>query len=188
MATSTFDSGSDAARIERSFFSKETLQNRCAFIFQNARSDLASVIERRELREIDNASSRAGQRVCAAENDPVNSHVNECARAHRARFLRHVKVAISQAPISYGSFRLRQREHFGMRGCVLQQFNLIIGARDNFPGPHNDCADWHFVGFVGLCCLSQRFAHEGFVAWQINHHFRHVTMVKKVTKLQKRCP
>jgi hypothetical protein len=37
-----------------------------------------------------------------------------------------------------------------MRGGVLQQFNLIMSARDNFARANNNRTDWHFVGFACL--------------------------------------
>jgi hypothetical protein len=153
-------------------FAKEILQNHRAFILQNARCDVAMMIQRGQLQKVNDTSSGTGPRVCAAKNDTLNSHMHECARAHRARFLRHVKIAISQAPISYGSLRLRQREHFGMRGGVFQQFNLIIGARDNFSRPRNHDADRYLAGRVRFLRLSQCLTHESFIAWQINHHLR----------------
>jgi hypothetical protein len=63
------------------------LQNHRAFIFQDAGSDLASVMERRELHEIDNASKRASPRVCAAKDEAANSSRGRSCSARKLQLL-----------------------------------------------------------------------------------------------------
>src|SRR5437867_7010083 len=110
---------------------KEILQNCCALVLQDAGCDIAPVIEARHLEKVDHASRSTGEWICATENDPSDSCVHERACAHRTRLLGYVKVAVGQPPIASGCFSLRQCQHFRVRGSVLEQLHLIMGASDD---------------------------------------------------------
>ena len=151
-------------------FAKEILQNCHAFILQHTRNNIASVIEARHLQKIDYTSRSTANGICATENHAPNSRVHERACAHRAGLLGHVKIAIAQSPITYGCLSLRQRQHFGMRSGILQQFHLIMRAPDDFAFANNNRADRNFASYVRFLSLSQCFAHKVLVVWWINHH------------------
>src|SRR5262249_34004907 len=89
-----------------SLVAKEVLQNRCAFVLENARGDFAAVIEGVVLQQIHDCPAGPGPRISAAKNYPANSSVNDCPGAHRAGFLGHVNIAVRQAPIAHGCFCL----------------------------------------------------------------------------------
>ena len=94
-------------------------------------------------------------------------HKRACA--HGARFFGHVKIAIHQTPITNGCFSLRQRQHFGVRGRVLEQLDLVMRAPDDFVLAHNHRAHGHFVRRVRFLPLSQCFVHEIFVRQWFEH-------------------
>jgi hypothetical protein len=101
-------------------FTKKILQNRSAFFLQNTGCNFAPVIKGRHLKEVHHASGGSGRRICAAEDHAADSRVHDRACAHCARFFGHIKIAIRQTPITNGRFSLCQRQHFGMRGRVLE--------------------------------------------------------------------
>ena len=140
-------------------FTKEILENCGAFILQDARGDLAAVIERWHLKEIDDAASRAGARIGTAKDDAADASVNDGPGAHRTRLLRHVKIAIDQTPIASRLFGLSQREHLGVGRRVMEKLDLIVSASDNFSGADDDTADWNLVSLARLFRKPQRFVH-----------------------------
>jgi membrane protein len=95
--------------------------------------------------------------------------VHQRARAHRARFFRHVKIAIRQPPIAHRRFGLSESEHLRVRGRILQRLDLVMRATNDVAGAHHDGADRHFVRLESFPRQSQSFAHEISVALQINH-------------------
>lgn len=129
------------------------------------------MIERRILQQVQQTSSRAAARIRATKNHSSHPHVHQRAGAHRARFLGHKKIALIQSPIAHCSLGLCHREHLGMRGRILEQFNLIVSAGDNFSRSHDDRSDRNFLRLVGPGRESQRFAHEIGVALQIDDRF-----------------
>jgi len=60
------------------------------------------------------------RQVAAAEDHAPDSRVHKRACAHSAWLLGDIKIAIRQTPIANGRFSLCQRQHFGVRGRVLQ--------------------------------------------------------------------
>lgn len=127
-------------------FSKEILQNCRALVLQNAGCNIAPVIQCRHLQKVHYTSGRSGRRICATENQTTDPRVHERTRAHRAGLLGHIKIAIGQSPITYGCLSLRQRQHFGMRSGILQQFHLIMRAPDDFAFANNNRTDGYFAG------------------------------------------
>jgi SH3 domain-containing YSC84-like protein 1 len=90
--------------------------------------------------------------------------MNQRAGAHRAGFFGHVEVAVIQPPIAYGGFGLRDGEHFGVRGGVLEHFDLVERAGDDLSGAHHHGADRHFFLGERFPRETQGFAHERFVS------------------------
>jgi hypothetical protein len=86
---------------------------------------------------------------------------------------------IAPAPVTDGFLRLRQREHLGVRGGVLEQLHLIERPTDDSPLAHDDRADGHFLRLEGARGLSQRLAHEVRVALQVNDRLVHAWKLAK---------
>src|SRR5208337_437262 len=109
------------------------LQEGAAFRLTDAGRDLAAMVEGGELQQIEDASGRARFGITGAENHPRQPYMDDRSRAHGARLLGYVKRAVGQPPIAEGLLGLRQRQHLGMRGGVLEQFYLVECARDDAP-------------------------------------------------------
>ena len=77
------------------------------------------------------------------------------------------------------SSRLRDGEHLGVRGGVLEQFHLIAGPRDDAALAHDDRAHGHFLRLVSARRLAQRLAHEVMVALQVNDRLVHAQTMQK---------
>ena len=103
------------------------------------------MIERLVLEQIHYRAGGPGADIGAAKNHPPDARVDYRARAHRTRFLCHVKIAVSQAPVADSGLSRGQRQHFGVGGRIFEQLDLIVRARDNFLFPNNNRADWNFV-------------------------------------------
>lgn len=97
--------------------------------------------------------------------------MDERAGAHRARLLGDKKIAFVQAPVADRGFRLGQGEHLGVGRRILEQFDLIKGARNDLPRSHHDRADWHLFRLVSAPGEAQGLAHEIGVTLQINDFF-----------------
>ena len=95
--------------------------------------------------------------------------MHESACTHRAGFLGHVKIAVRQSPIAYGCLSLRQRQHFRVRGGVLEQLHLIMGTSDDFACTNDNRADRNFASCVRFLRLSQCFTHKIVIVWRVKH-------------------
>src|SRR5215467_14882693 len=73
---------------------EKSLQDGRAVILQQARRNIAPVIEPWHLQQIHNTPCSPGHGICTSENDPPDSGMNERPRAHRAWLLRDVQIAI----------------------------------------------------------------------------------------------
>src|SRR5262245_18265959 len=128
-------------------FTEKVLQNRAAFISQNTGRDIAPVIEYVRLQKVEYGYRSPSGGIRATENYTSDSCVDERACAHRTRLLSHVKIAVGQAPIANSGFGLSYRKHFGVSSGILEQFNLVIGAPNDFSRAHHNRTDRYFVGF-----------------------------------------
>lgn len=111
--------------------------------------------------------------------------MDEGAGAHRTGFFGHEKVAIRQAPVTDAGFRLRQGEHLGMGGGILEQLDLVEGARNDFPVAHHHSADWNLLRFVRAHGHAQRLTHEIGVALQVDDRFHATICFENVSSLGK---
>src|SRR6266403_1697523 len=73
---------------------KEILKNRRAFVLKNSGSDVAPVIQTRQLQQVDNTSGCSSARIGAAENNAAHPHMHKRAGTHRAWLFGNVEVAI----------------------------------------------------------------------------------------------
>ena len=95
--------------------------------------------------------------------------MHQRARAHRARLLRHVQIALIQPPIADHTLRLRDRQHLRMGRRILQRLHLVVSPRDDFALVDDDGADRHLLLGGGALCLAQGLAHEVGVTVEIDH-------------------
>ena len=130
--------------------------------------DLAAVVELRMLEQVEQAAARAVLRRGAAEDDACEPHMHHRAGAHRARLLRHVKLAPVQPPVAEHALGLCDREHLRVRGCVLERLDLVEGARDDPPLMHDDASDRYLVRIECATRLPEGFAHEKLIAVEVN--------------------
>jgi len=121
--------------------SEEMLQHFSAFGFSDTGSDFALMIQGGHLQDVNHPSSRSRLRIRTSENHPADSRIDDCAGAHRTRFLGHVEIAFIQSPITNHTFSLRYREHFGVCCRILQGFNLVPGSCDDLLLADDYCAD-----------------------------------------------
>jgi hypothetical protein len=152
---------------------EEIPQHRATFGITDARGDFAMVIERGELEQIQRAARRAGLWIRRAENDASQPRVNDCAGAHRARFLCHIERAVREPPVADGAFGLREREHFCVGSGVFKEFDLIEGAGNDAAPTDDDGANGDFLRLVRARGLAKRFAHEVVVALKIDEGLVH---------------
>jgi hypothetical protein len=115
------------------------------------------------LKQVHNSAGRSGPNVRAAENDPSDASVHNCASTHRTRFFGHVQIAINQSPITHCCLSCRQRQHFGMSSGVLKQLDLIVTPGDDLSRSHNHGTDRDLVRSLCFFCETQRLTHEFFV-------------------------
>lgn len=122
------------------------------------------MIKTLHLEQINRPPGRAAPRIGATENDASHSDMDQRAGTHGARFLGDVEVAFIQAPVADGGFGLRDREHFGVRGGILQHFHLVESAGDDFSRAHHHGADRHLFFRERFPRQAQCFAHKRFVS------------------------
>src|SRR4051812_38550155 len=99
------------------------------------------MVELRMLKDLQKAPAGAVFWRGATKDDALHSHVDERAGAHGARLFRDVKFAFIEPPIAQHTFGLSDRQHFSMRGGVLQNLDLVAGAGDDLPLVDDDRPD-----------------------------------------------
>ena len=155
------------------FTPEKGLEEGAAFDLEHAACDLAAVIKFGVLEEVHQAASCAILWGEAAENDAAYAGVDECASTHGAGFLGDVKVASAQAPVVDGGLRLCDGKHLGVGGGVLELFDLVVGPGDDTSLMDHDGADGNLVLSAGTVGEAQSFAHEVFVALEIDEAVFH---------------
>jgi SH3 domain-containing YSC84-like protein 1 len=122
------------------------------------------MIQGRHLEQVDGGAGGATSFVGTTENHASHSHMDQCAGTHRAWFLGNVEIAVVQPPISECGLGLRDREHLGVRGGVLEHFHLVESAGDDPAISDDDGADRNFFLRQCLSGQAQSFLHERVVA------------------------
>ena len=163
-------------------FGEEIHKQRATFLHAHARGNLAAVVERGKLQQIQGTSSGTGFRITGAEDDAGQAGVDNCAGAHRARLFGHVERTICKPPVADGLLGLRKRQHFSMSRRILQQLNLIERARYDPSVPDDDRSNRDFFRFVRFGRLSQSFSHKVMVALQIDNGLVHGGKMKKAMR------
>ena len=150
-----------------SFCPEEPLENFAAFYFPHPTGDQALVIQRRHLEQIDHSARSPGFRIRATVDHPAEPGLDDRSRAHWARFFSDIEIAVVEPPVVDHAFGLSDREHLCVGGGILQDFDLIPGAGDDFGMANDHRADRNFILRFGSPCLSQGFAHEIGIARKI---------------------
>ena len=143
---------------------KKFLEEPGAGIRQDAGGDLATVVEPGHLEQVEQAARGTPFGVAAPENYAAQPRMDDCARAHRAGFLRHVKIAVRKPPVADFSLRLGNGKHFRVGGRILEQLDLIPRTGDDRSLAHDNRADRHLLGSKRFPRLPQGLAHEIFLA------------------------
>ena len=146
---------------------EEPLQQFATLTLSYPACDIALVVQRRYLEQIDHAPGPTGLWIWTAVDYAPEPGLDHCSCAHRARLLGNIEITVVQSPVVCDSFGLRDREHFCVCGCILQDFHLVPGSRDNFSVANDHGADWNFILRFGFSGLSQSFTHEIGIARKI---------------------
>lgn len=139
-----------SVRISLARLAEEAFQNLDTVFSEHSRGDFRAVIEILSLQKVPETSCGAAFDIGTAKDDPPDPAMHQRTGAHRTGFLGDIEITITQAPVAHRTLRLGQGDHLGMRGGILQGFDLIPGAGDDFPLVDNDRADRHFVLRRGL--------------------------------------
>ncbi len=94
--------------------------------------------------------------------------MHESPRAHRTGFLGDVQVALGETPIAQGGLCLRDRQHLGMRGGVLELFDLVVRPGNNLAVANNHRANGDFILIPSAPRHPERLSHEEIVALEVN--------------------
>jgi len=146
---------------------EEPLENFSALDFPHPTGDQALVIQRRHLEQIDHSARSSGFRIRATVDHPAEPGLDDRSRAHWARFFSDIEIAVVEPPVVDHAFGLSDREHLCVRGGILQDFDLVPGACDDFCITDNHGADRNFILRFGSPCLPQSFAHKIGIARKI---------------------
>ena len=157
---------------------KEVLQERAALQLKDTAGELTAVVEFGVLEQVHEAARGAVFGGEAAEHDAAYARVHDGARAHGAGLFGDVEVAVRKAPVLDGGFCLGDGEHFSVGGGVLELLDLVVGARDDAALADQDGTDGDFVLGAGTVGEAQGFAHEIFVALEIDDAVFHEIGVK----------
>ena len=144
------------------FFSEIFREKRGAFVFQDAPFDVESVIEPLVRRKVVKSAAAAGFLVVRAEVNRFQPAVYKRARAHRARFERHVHFAVRKIPAEFfvGVF---ERDDFRVRNCRVVPLFSVVAFRDDLSVQDDDRADGNFVESFRLFCELDCAAHKLFI-------------------------
>lgn len=140
-------------------FSEKLLQDHHAVVLEHALGDFAAVVQIGSLDEVPEAAGTSAFWIGAAEDHSTHTAMHDGTSAHRTGLLRDVKIAISEPPVAEGALCLREGQHLGVRGGVLERLDLIPSSGDHFALVHDDGTDGHLVLPGGFLSLSQSLAH-----------------------------
>src|SRR3954462_14030905 len=98
---------------------KKIFEKCSAFLRENPRPNLGTVIKPRVAKEITNRSGHAGLVIPCTEYHSTHTSQNQSARAHCARLEGHVQRAVVQSPAVKLRRRFTYREDFCVRCGIL---------------------------------------------------------------------
>lgn len=140
-------------------------------LFEHPGRDFAVMIQGGLLKQIKQPAGGPALGITATENDPANPAMQDRARAHRARFLGYIEIAVAQTPITEGSLGLGESQHLGMGSGILERLHLVVGPGNDASLLHDDRPHRNLLAEVGLLRLAERLTHHEGVALQIDERF-----------------
>ena len=139
--------------------SEKLLHQRAAFIFQNARADLNSMIQKICVADLKATDNRTCALIRRAVNQTPHTRLYQGSCAHRARFDRRINVDARQPVVAQRSRGLAQRYDFSVSRRIAVCTRAIPGNRDEFVFADNTSADGHFAACLRLASGGQRVPH-----------------------------
>jgi hypothetical protein len=114
---------------------EERLEQRAALVGEHAAEGIKRVVERRRVRQVEDAAGRPLARVPGAEHEPRDARVHQRRGTHRAWLERHVQRCATEAVTGERLAGGAQREDLGVRGRVAGLDRLVPALADD---PAND--------------------------------------------------
>ncbi len=115
---------------------EERLQDRRAFIGQDARRNLHPVIEAHVIEHLKARSHSAALGIIASVHQTLHSRLNHAPGAHAARFYRDVQCRPGQPIIAELARTFAQYHHLGVRRGIAVANRSVAGACDDLPFMH----------------------------------------------------
>ena len=117
------------------------------------------MVEQRLREKVEHRPGRPGLRLGRAENDAIQACLQDRARAHGARFQRHVEGATVEPVVAERQGAGTQCANLGMRGRVVQGHRRVVSGGDPYAVLHQHRADRHLPALACGTGLGQREAH-----------------------------
>jgi len=124
---------------------KKIFEKCSAFLRENPRANLGTVIKPRVAKEITNRSGHAGLVIPCTEYHSTHTSQNQSARAHCARLEGHVQRAVVQSPAVKLRRGFTYREDFCVRCGILVPHCPIRSRSDDGRISHDHRANRNFV-------------------------------------------
>lgn len=136
---------------------EESVEEGCAFGFEDATADLWAVIETAVTDYVPKGADGTGFRFPGAEDQATDPSEHQGARAHGARLQGYRECAVFQPPtVAEDRGRAAQGEDLGVRGRVAEGLPGIGRAREFTPvGIEDDGTDRH-VAIARIGCGGDR--------------------------------
>ncbi len=145
---------------------KELAEQFPALLRQQATGDIGAMVELGLGEDIEHAPTRARLGIAGAVDHPRNAGEDDRTGTHCAGLERDVEDAVENSPGPGHTSGLAQDDDLGVRGGVLAQLTLVVGAGDNLAVSHEHRANWHVLVFQRTFSLAQGQTHEVVVAWE----------------------
>ena len=124
------------------------------------------------IEEIDPTTGRAAFGVGHREHHSVGAAMDDGTCAHRARFFGDIERAVGESPGAQRVLSGGECEHFRVSGGVLQGFDLVGRACNDFALVSDDGADGYFIGLERFACFSHRLAHEILITLKVDNRLK----------------
>jgi uncharacterized membrane protein len=139
--------------------SEKLLHQRAAFLFQNARADLNSMIQKICVADSKATYHRACAFIRRAVNQAPYTRLYQSSCAHRARFDRRVNVDARQPVIAKRSRGVAQGNDFSVSCRIAVGTRAIPGNGDELVFADNTSADGHFAACLRFTSGGQSVPH-----------------------------
>ncbi len=142
---------------------EELPQQGPALLFHHPAGYLHLVAEARVAAELVERAAAAGLLVPGAEDQPLQSAVDDGASAHGARLLGDIQRAPLQAPVAERVGSGGDGQELGVGGGVGQGFPPVVPPPDDLALAHHHGPYRHLSGLEGALSFFQRLAEEAVV-------------------------